>query len=230
MRAVSPTPRVARRRRGAPPLIALRVVSLPASTNSSQYASSCSSVSGAPSTVPWRSSLTRSSCGSRRRWSIKSSKIAAQLAPGSFHRLPGRLAGAAVLGIVLADDLVGPAEQQLPVGVRDAEDPGDDRERERRRDAARRSRIRSCAHLQCAASSSTSSAMRSTSARRARTAVGVNRAARDAGASVRASAGRAGRGSRRRNGRRAGARERDPLRAREPLAVATRSAGCRRAS
>ena len=50
-------------------------------------------------------------------------------------RLPGRLAGAPVLRVVLADHLVRPAEQQLPVVARHAEDPGDHRERERRGDA-----------------------------------------------------------------------------------------------
>ena len=53
-----------------PPLIALRVVSLPASTSSSQYPTSCSSVSGAPSMRPRISSLTRSSVRSPRRVSI----------------------------------------------------------------------------------------------------------------------------------------------------------------
>ena len=62
--AASPTRPRCSENASRPPLIALRVVSLPASTRSSQYETSCSSVSGAPSISPRISSLTRSSCGS----------------------------------------------------------------------------------------------------------------------------------------------------------------------
>ena len=58
-----------------------------------------------------------------------------QLAARPLAGLARGLARAAVLGVVLADDLVGPAEQQLPVVARHAEDPGDHAERERSRDA-----------------------------------------------------------------------------------------------
>ena len=91
-------------------------------------------MSGSPSISPRISSLTRSSCGSRRRCSIRSPEVGVQLAPRALDRLARRLARPAVLGIVLADHLVGPAEQQLPVVARHAEDPGDHRERERRGD------------------------------------------------------------------------------------------------
>ncbi len=62
-------------------------------------------------------------------------EVGVHLAAGALDRLAGRLARAPVLRIVLADHLVGPAEQQLPVVARHAEDPGDHRERERRGDA-----------------------------------------------------------------------------------------------
>src|SRR4051794_7833868 len=56
----------------SPPLIAFLVVSLPASTISSQYESSCTSVRGSPSISAASSSVTRSSPGSERRRSISS--------------------------------------------------------------------------------------------------------------------------------------------------------------
>ena len=62
-------------------------------------------------------------------------EVGVQLAARAPDGLAGRLAGAPVLRIVLADHLVGPAEQQLPVVARHAEDPGDHRDRERRGDA-----------------------------------------------------------------------------------------------
>ena len=56
--------------------------------------------------------------GSRRRCSISSREVRVQLAARALDRLARRLARAPELGIVLADHLVGPAEQQLPVGTR----------------------------------------------------------------------------------------------------------------
>src|SRR4051794_8668391 len=56
------------------------------------------------------------------------------LAPSALHRLARRLALAAILRVVLADDLVAEPEQQVPVGARYADDPGHERERERRGD------------------------------------------------------------------------------------------------
>ena len=53
---------------------------------------------------------------------------------GPLDGLAGRLAGAAELRVVLADHLVGPVEQQLPIGARHTQDPGDHRDRERRGD------------------------------------------------------------------------------------------------
>ena len=50
-----------------------------------------------------------------------------------LERLGRRLAGTAELGVVLADDLVGPVEQQLPVFAGNTEEPGDDGNRQRRR-------------------------------------------------------------------------------------------------
>ena len=62
-------------------------------------------------------------------------EVGVHLAARPLDGLARRLARAPVLGIVLADHLVGPAEQQLPVVARHAEDPRDHRERERRGDA-----------------------------------------------------------------------------------------------
>src|SRR2546423_1467940 len=52
---------------------------------------------------------------------------------GAVGRLARGLPRRAVLGVLLADPLVGPAEQQLPVVARNAEDPCDHRQREGRR-------------------------------------------------------------------------------------------------
>jgi hypothetical protein len=58
-----------------------------------------------------------------------------QLAASTLGRLARGLARLAVLGVLLADHLVGPAKEQLPVVARNAENPGDDRQWERRGDA-----------------------------------------------------------------------------------------------
>ena len=63
-------------------------------------------------------------------------EVRVHLAARPLDGLTGRLALTPVLGIVLADHFVGPAEQVLPVGRRHTEDPRDDAEREWRRDAA----------------------------------------------------------------------------------------------
>src|SRR5262249_6277175 len=61
-------------------------------------------------------------------------EVGVQLATRAPDRLAGGLAGAPVLRIVLADHLVRPAEEQVPVFTRNAEDPGDHRDGERRGD------------------------------------------------------------------------------------------------
>ncbi len=87
---------------------------------------------------------------------------------------PARLARAAELGIVLADHLVGPLEQQLPVVIGHAEDPGDHRDRERRGDALDEVELVG-RRRSAAASSRISTAMRSISSWRDRIARGVKR-------------------------------------------------------
>src|SRR4051812_20064127 len=62
-------------------------------------------------------------------------EVATQLAPRPFDRLAGRLPRAAVLGVVLADDLVRPLEQQPDLFTRHSQRRGDDREGKRRGDA-----------------------------------------------------------------------------------------------
>src|SRR5262245_37870988 len=61
-------------------------------------------------------------------------EVGMQLPARAPDGLAGRLAGAPVLRIVLADHLVRPAEEQLPVSRRNAEAPGDHRDGERRGD------------------------------------------------------------------------------------------------
>ena len=94
------------------------------------------SVSGAPS-IAAADQLAHEivAAGRAGARSISRSKYACSSPRARLIVWPGRLARSAVLGVVLADHLVGPAEQQLPVVARHAEDPGDHRERERRRDA-----------------------------------------------------------------------------------------------
>ena len=52
-------------------------------------------------------------------------EVAVQLTPGPHRRLLRALAGASILRIILPDDLVGPAEEPLPVDLWHAEHPGD---------------------------------------------------------------------------------------------------------
>src|SRR5439155_6716543 len=60
-------------------------------------------------------------------------EVGMQLAAGVLGHLARGLPRLAVLGVLLADHLVGPAEQPLPVVARNAEDPCDHRQREGRR-------------------------------------------------------------------------------------------------
>ena len=114
-----------------PPAMASRVVWFPASTRSSQYETSWLWVSGTPSISLCTSWVTRSSCGSCAALRHHLLEVAVQLAAGPHGGLLRALAGTPVLGIVLADDLVGPPEVVLPVGVGHTEDPGDDGHRKR---------------------------------------------------------------------------------------------------
>ena len=58
-------------------------------------------------------------------------EVAVQLAAGPHGGLLGALSGEPVLGIVLADDLIGPSEVVLPIVVGHTQDPRDHRHRKR---------------------------------------------------------------------------------------------------
>src|SRR5262245_57726450 len=65
----------------------------------------------------------------------QTAEVGVQLTARAPDRLAGGLAGAPVLRIVLPDHLVRPAEEQVPVFSRNAEDPGDHRDGKRRGEA-----------------------------------------------------------------------------------------------
>ena len=102
-------------------------------------------------------------------------EIGVHLDAGAAQGLPGALARTAELGIVLADDLVRPSEQQLTVLGGHAEEPRDHRNAGEARRRAARSRTRSPPAAASAIPSSTSSASRSMSSLRALIARGVRR-------------------------------------------------------
>ena len=101
----------------SPPLIAFRVVSLPASTISSQYDEQLHL--GERLAVDLRVEQVADEVVARFAPALldELAQVGVHLAARAPDGLARRLARTAELGIVLADHLVGPLEQQLPVGT-----------------------------------------------------------------------------------------------------------------
>ena len=130
--ATCPTGRGYSQKACMPPAIASRVVWLPGFDQELAVGDELCAGQGHAVDLALHQLVTRSSWGSCRRCSIICLKYRWSSPRARMEVCIGSLAGTPVLGIVLADDLVGPAEVVLPVGAGHAEDPGDDRDGERR--------------------------------------------------------------------------------------------------
>ena len=118
----------------SPPLIAFRVVSLPASTRSSQYDEQLRL--GERLAVDATRQQLAHEVVARLGPALRDQllEVRVQLAARAADGVPRLLAVTAVLGVVVADDLVGPTGQQRPIGFGHPEDQCDHAERHRCRD------------------------------------------------------------------------------------------------